>query len=192
MISSLQELLHEQNQSEGRSQIRPLISPNLTPTEVTEFIQAISQMKLPARLSDIDRRFARHTPNIQSIILASEELGLIELSEICMYRYLDLTDLGRGFLIASDARAGILRARLVRIEPFRTACSLLSTKKRISVKDLIRALPRGYSDLGADDLEETSLGLVLINWGVATGLFRYNGKTGKFETKNEDRDSCSG
>jgi hypothetical protein len=181
----MQSLLNEENPIGIYSSILPPMLPVATPVEVIEFFESINRMNLPTRLSDVDRRFKKSTPNIISLVVVLQELGLVKISKGC----LTLTDLGREFLVTSKARIRILRARLARLEPVRTARVLLSTRESISAQDVAKAMSYTYPGLGRFDLEVTSLRLRLVDWGVTMTLFSYNGRTGKFTLMKENPSS---
>jgi len=93
-----------------------------------------------------------------------------------------LTDLGEKVVKEKRRRREILRERLIKIEPFKTAVELLKDKGEFTFEELVTTLRRkGFLETeGEEELKE--LNLTLIEWGVYSRLFDYSGEEGKFHT----------
>ena len=116
------------------------------------------------------------------IIDTAEYLGLVNVQQ----GDIALTDLGRKALTARmNERKKIVRDQLHSLEPFADIARLLREKKELSRIDLGRFVDRKFehgSDLGR------SVRLI-ISWGVFTGIFDYNGESGKLIPKNDSHTS---
>ena len=110
------------------------------------------------------------------IIDTAEYLGLVSVQQ----GDIAITDLGKKALMARMAeRKKIIRDQLESLEPFADITGLLQEKKELSRIDLGRFVDRKFehgSDLGR------SVRLI-ISWGVFTGLFDYDGESGKLVMK---------
>lgn len=105
-------------------------------------------------------------------------LGLLERTN----EYISLTDLGIGFLLASEGKMRIIRSRLSGIEPFKTVLELLSKRKYIFVGEIIESLRAKYPTLKflSGVSEEEKIRNMLIEWGTCSELMVYDGKTHGF------------
>ncbi len=110
------------------------------------------------------------------IIDTAEYLGLVSVQQ----GDLSLTDLGMKALTARMIeRKKIIRDQLQPLEPFSDIANLLKEKKELSRIDLGRFVDRKFehgSDLGR------SVRLI-ISWGVFSGIFDYDGESGKLISK---------
>lgn len=144
----------------------------VSPIEVIGLVEAVERAG-SIELSDLVRAFPRKSsPRFLSILKAAQELGLIQREEALVR----VTDLGLGFARASDGKEGIIRAALARIEPFKTALALLSTKKKlISAQEVTEALQKKKLLLPSP-IDEDFVRTTLIEWGISSGLLTYDGK----------------
>jgi len=110
------------------------------------------------------------------IIDTAEYMGLV----IVQQGDISLTDLGRKALGARmNERKKILRDRLQSLEPFVDVVKLLDEKKEVSRIDLGRFVDHKFEHV-SDLYREVRL---IISWGVFTGLFDYDGESGKLMPK---------
>ena len=110
------------------------------------------------------------------IIDTAEYLGLVSVQQ----GDISLTDLGMKALTARMIeRKKIIRDQLRPLEPFSDIANLLKEKEELSRIDLGRFVDRKFehgSDLGR------SVRLI-ISWGVFSGVFDYDGESGKLIPK---------
>ncbi len=106
------------------------------------------------------------------IIDTAEYLGLVAVQQ----GDIALTELGRKALGARmNERKKILRDKLQPLEPFVDVAKLLSEKKELSRIDLGRFVNQKFAFLS--DLQRAVR--LIISWGVFTGLFQYDGESGR-------------
>ncbi|OYT61989.1 MAG: ABC transporter ATP-binding protein [Thermofilum sp. ex4484_15] len=107
---------------------------------------------------------------------AAELLGLVQVEGGDVM----LTDLGEKVVKEGERRRELLRERLVKVEPFKTAMELLSEKGEFTLGELVEELKRKGLLRESGDEEFKELNLTLIEWGVYSGLFHYSSDEGKF------------
>ncbi len=146
----------------------------VTLVEVTGLVEAVESAGNAIELSDLARLFPRQSsPHLLSILKASQELGLIWREG----GLVSITDLGLGFVRATDGKVRIIRAVLARIEPFKTTLELLSKKKTVSSHEVSEALIRKKNIiLSPSQISEDFVRTTLIEWGISSCLLSYNGK----------------
>jgi len=106
------------------------------------------------------------------IIDTAEYLGFVAVRE----GDISITDIGRKVLAARmTERKNIVGERLQALEPFQLLASLLNEKKKISRLDLGRFVNQTFPNVG-DIYRAVRL---IISWGVFSGLFQYDGESGK-------------
>lgn len=110
------------------------------------------------------------------IIDTAEYLGLVSIQQ----GDIALTDLGKKALTARMVeRKKLVRDQLQSLEPFADIASLLHERKELSRIDLGRFVDRKFEHGG--DLGRSVR--LIISWGVFTGLFNYDGDSGKLVLK---------
>ncbi len=110
------------------------------------------------------------------IIDTAEYLGLVSVQQ----GDIALTEMGRKALTARMVeRKKLVRDQLRSLEPFADITSLLHEKKELSRIDLGRFVDRKFEH-GGDIGRSVRL---IISWGVFTGLFDYDGESGKLVLK---------
>jgi hypothetical protein len=146
-----------------------------SPVMVISAVEAIEGMGAQVDLSTLIKRFNFQNPQPNELISALKVAQELKLLTIERTR-ISLTDLGIGFAKASEAKIAIMRAGLSRIEPFRTALYLLSSRKRkfVSATEIATMiLPTGFK---ANEIES-----MLTVWGLSSGLLDYSGKSDQFK-----------
>ena len=114
------------------------------------------------------------------IIDTAEYLGLVSVQQ----GDIALTDLGKKALAARmNERKKIIRDQLQSLEPFSDIANLLKEKKELSRIDLGRFVDRKFEH-GGDIGRSVRL---IISWGVLTGIFDYDGESGKLIPKTGTR-----
>jgi hypothetical protein len=123
-------------------------------------------------LSDLARYFSRYSsPHLLSILSAAQLLGLVQRDG----GLVNITDLGVGFARASAGKEGIIRATLVKIEPFKTTLELLSRRRAARAKEVATELVKKGGTISSSQTVEDSVRTALIEWGISSGLFSYDG-----------------
>ena len=169
------------NLSKDHSQVAELMPTASTLAGITSLAEAFrglhSRRVQVSRLAIIFRN--ERTFDFLSTLKAAEMLSLLERTN----EYISLTDLGIGFLLASEGKMRIIRARLSGIEPFKTTLELLSKRKYIFVSDIIESLSAKYPSLKflSGVSEEEKIRNMLIEWGTCSELMVYDGKTRGFQ-----------
>jgi NitT/TauT family transport system ATP-binding protein len=112
------------------------------------------------------------------VLDTAEMLGLVKSERGDIF----LTDFGLKFQKTSKSKVRMLRDMLVRVEPFRTALELGSTKKQITSREVAESLEEsGFKWHYSPEINERIVHELLIHWSIYAGLLSYNGKTGKFQ-----------
>jgi NitT/TauT family transport system ATP-binding protein len=112
------------------------------------------------------------------ILDAAEMLGLVRTEKGDVH----LTELGLKFQKISKNKIKLLRERLATIEPFRTALELASKKKHVTATEVADSLAEmGIRWHYQPEMNETLIKTLLIHWAIYAGLFKYDGKSGKFQ-----------
>ncbi len=127
----------------------------------------IAKLNIDLRL-DIDE--------LLPIIDTAEYLGLVTVQE----GDISLTDLGRKVLGARmNERKKIIRDKLQASEPFSEIAKLLEERKELGRIDLGRFVNQKFGFVS--DLQRAVR--LIISWGVFTGIFQYDGESGKLMRK---------
>jgi hypothetical protein len=137
-----------------------------TPMQVIGLVESVEQMGSPVELSSLVYRFRDQTPNFFPVLKAAEELGLLKTEGGFVF----LTNLGAGFIRASDNKIRILRASLHEIEPFKSAIEMLSKRERAASSRAVaeyvaRKYPHSFSRVNQEAMRA-----VLIEWGISSEL----------------------
>jgi hypothetical protein len=147
-----------------------------SPIEVIGLVELVERLGQQVKISELVHRFQRQNRSSLSALEAACGLDLMNRNEKFVY----ITDLGLGFLRASDGKMGIIRAELCKIEPFKSALYLLTKKSSVSVHEVTKSL--GERKLWEQSSEENDsvAKLLLIEWGITSDLLSYNGKNQQF------------
>ena len=153
-----------------------LMPTKATPFQVIGLTEALEGMEQPVEVSRLVHRFRGQTPDFLSVLRAAQELGLVEREK----EHVALTNLGLGFLRASDGKIRIIRVGLSRIDPFKTALELLARKKYVSAHDVSTALSNKNNFSSSSLEKDDDVATLLIEWGISAELFKYEGKKRRF------------
>jgi hypothetical protein len=108
---------------------------------------------------------------------AGEMLGLVKR----MNDQVTLTDFGLKFQKAAKKKIRLLKDQLSKIEPFNTALQLLTKKNAVTAAQIAEALSKSRIRWNHDDeLNESLIRTILINWAIFAGLLSYDGRTNEF------------
>jgi hypothetical protein len=128
-----------------------------------------------SRLAD---EFGADLTKLLPVIDSAEILGLVKTNK----GDVSLTEFGLKFQKASKHKVKLLKEALSRIEPFKTALELLSTKKSVSAHEIAESLKaKDVKWHYRDEINEMNIQTILIHWAIYAELLTYNGKTGKFQ-----------
>ena len=165
----------EGNEERIGSRLDPFMPAKATPIELIALAEALEDS--PSDAAHLVRRFWGQSEDLPSVLKAARQLGFVRRERESIL----LTDLGRGFVRASDGKIRIIRAGLCRLQPFRATLELLSSKKSVSADDVHELLcNKDHSWRYPPNLTKESLQTMLIEWGVSSGLLSYDGKTRRF------------
>jgi len=180
-ISLKQQHLHKNSnnragtlgQSGTALSLDPVIPSGVTLAEVLGLVEVLGERGFDIPISAGGRsRFFHGSSEFLSLLTTAEILGLVSRTDHRIF----LTDTGLGFLKADfPEQMGVLRAKLSRIEPFKSTLDLLTNSKSVNVSEISRKLSEKY-EMGDFDPKLTRL--VLIEWGLPTGLLKYDTKGG--------------
>jgi hypothetical protein len=148
----------------------PLMPNDTELAEVLGFVEVLREKGFCIPLSaGGTSRFFQGSSGFLSLLTSARMLGLVSMKDHRIF----LTERGLEFLNADySEKMEILRVRLQKIEPFKTMLSLLSESKSVRLDEISRKLSSKYS-MGTFDPDRTRA--VLIEWGLPTHLFEYDG-----------------
>ena len=164
----------EGNEERIGSRLDPFMPAKATPIELIALAEALEDS--PSDAAHLVKRFWGQSEDLLSVLKAAQQLGFV----IRERESILLTDLGLGFVRASDGKIRIIRAGLCRIQPFKATLELLSRKKSASADEVHDSLYSRDHAWRPFDLTKESLQTMLIEWGVSSGLLSYDGKTRRF------------
>ncbi len=143
---------------------------SVTLAEVLGFVEVLGENGFTIPISrGGGSKFFQGSSGFLLLISASQILGLVSRRG----NRIILTDLGLGFLKADfPAKMGVLRARLSRIEPFISTLQVFSKRNSATIFKISKKLSDKY---GLGNFDENQVCLVLIEWGLQTGMIGYDG-----------------
>jgi hypothetical protein len=143
--------------------------------EITGGLGGLGSVIDASRLAD---EFGADLTTLLPIIDGAEMLGLVKADK----GDVSLTEFGLKFQKTSKHKVKLLKDALSKIEPFKTALELLSSKKSVSVHEIADALKvKGVRWHYRDEINEMNIQAILVHWAIYAELLSYNGKTGKFQ-----------
>jgi NitT/TauT family transport system ATP-binding protein len=128
-----------------------------------------------AKLAD---EFGANLVTLLPILDTGEMLGLVKVEK----GDISLTEMGLKFQKTSKNKVKLLKDKLSKIEPFRTALELVAERGSFSTSEITEVL--WNRDIRWHHMHETNETIVqelLIHWAIYAGLLSYDGKTGKFQ-----------
>jgi NitT/TauT family transport system ATP-binding protein len=118
------------------------------------------------------------------ILDTAEMLGLVEVKK----GIVSLTLLGSRFHKARRNKIHLIRERLSRLEPFKTAIDLAAHAHGLSSAEVASNLAkRGIIWHHEPELNEAAVQGLLVHWAIYAGLLRYNGRSGKFQRPRDQQ-----
>ena len=151
-----------------RISLDPVIPSGVTLAEVLGLVEVLGEKGFDIPISEGGRsRFFRGSTEFLSLLSTVRMLGLVSRTDHRIF----LTDAGLGFLKADfPEQMGLLRVKLSRIEPFKSTLELLSYGKAVIETEISQRLSEKYA---MGDFDPKLIHLVLIEWGLPTGLLKY-------------------
>jgi len=92
-----------------------------------------------------------------------------------------LTDFGAEFQREVKDKVTMLKDRLAKIEPFRTALEFVTKRGDATAREVADELAiEGIKLHHEPDINESLVNALLVHWGIRSGLLSYDGRDGKF------------
>lgn len=166
-------------QPDSSSDSRPLVLPaDVRAGQLLGLVEIIGGLGSSMDVAKLADEFGANLVTLLPILDTGEMLGLVKVDK----GDISLTELGLKFQKTSKSKVKMLKDRLSKIEPFRTALELLAEKESFSTSEISEIL--WNKNIRWHHQRETNDKLVqelLIHWAIYAGLLSYNGKTGLFQ-----------
>lgn len=156
----------------------PVMPANVRPGQVIGLVEVTGGLGSRVDVSTLADELGDDIAVLLPILDAAELLGLVNSvkGEVL------LTDFGVEFQKETRNKVTLLKERLVKIEPFRTAVEFISKRGEVSAREVADELAiEGIKLHHQMDLNESLVQALLIHWGIRSGLLAYDGRTGKFK-----------
>jgi NitT/TauT family transport system ATP-binding protein len=151
--------------------------PNVRPGQVIGLVEVTGGLGARVDASTLADELGADIAVLLPILDAAELLGLVQSAggEVV------LTDLGKEFQKEVKDKVVMLKTRLTKLEPFRTALELVSKEGEVSAHDVADELTiEGIRFHHLPEINETLVQGLLLHWGIRAGLMSYDGRSGKF------------
>lgn len=157
----------------------PQVMPaNVRAGQVIGLVEVTGGLGSPIDASRLADEFGGDIATFLPIIDTAELLGLVRAEKGDVF----LTDFGLKFQKVSKNKVSMLKDHLAKLEPFKTAISLVSTKKNVSSHEIAELLAdRDIRWHHTPEINEALIQNMLVHWAIYAGLLTYNGKSGKFQ-----------
>ncbi len=168
----------EEERISDRFSHNPLMPANVRPGQVISLVEVTGGLGSRVDTSTLADELGADLAVLLPILDAAELLGLVN----SVRGEVILTDFGAEFQKAVKNKVTMLKERLVKIEPFRTAVELAKRNGEITTRDVADELSlEGLKLHHQDDLNLTLIQALLLHWGIRSGLLKYDGRTGAFQ-----------
>jgi hypothetical protein len=155
----------------------PVMPPNVRPGQVIGLVEVTGGLGSRVDVSTLADELGDDLGVLLPILDAAEILGLVTN----VNGEVHLTDFGAEFQKEVKDKVTLLKGRLAKIEPFRTALELASRRGDVTATEVAEELTiEGIRLHHLTDLNESLTQALLLHWGIRSGLLAYDGKEGKF------------
>lgn len=156
----------------------PVMPPNVRPGQVIGLVEVTGGLGSKVDVSTLADELGADIAVLLPILDTAELLGLVNSVKGDVI----LTDFGAEFQKEVKNKITMLKGRLAKIEPFRTAIELARKTGEVTAREVADELSiEGLKLHHQDDLNVTLIQALLLHWGIRSGLFRYDGRTGGFQ-----------
>jgi NitT/TauT family transport system ATP-binding protein len=155
----------------------PVMPPNVRPGQVIGLVEVTGGLGARVDVATLADELGADIAVLLPILDAAEDLGLVQSAGGEVH----LTDAGRDFQREVKDKVVLLKSRLTRLEPFRTAIELARKKDGILTREVADELAiEGIKYHHQPDINESLVHQLLLHWGIRSGLLNYDGRSGKF------------
>lgn len=156
----------------------PVMPPNVRPGQVIGLVEVTGGLGSKVDVSTLADELGADIAVLLPILDTAELLGLVNSVKGDVI----LTDFGAEFQKEVKNKITMLKGRLAKIEPFRTAIEFARKTGEVTAREVADELSiEGLKLHHQDDLNVTLIQALLLHWGIRSGLFRYDGRTGGFQ-----------
>ena len=167
----------ESDHIEDRFGHNPIMPANVRPGQVIGLVEVTGGLGARIDASTLADELGADIAVLLPILDAAELLGLVQSAggEVV------LTDLGKEFQREVKDKVLMLKTRLAKLEPFRTALELASKRDAVSAHEVTEELAiEGIRFHHLPDINESLVQGLLLHWGIRAGILAYDGRSGKF------------
>ena len=155
----------------------PVMPPNVRPGQVISLVEVTGGLGSRVDASTLADEFGADIAVLLPILDAAELLGLVNTS----HGEVVLTDFGAEFQKVVKSKVTLLKDRLAKMEPFRTALELAREKEEVDAQQVSEELAiEGVRLHHQDEMNVLLVQGLLLHWGIRSGLLSYDGRTGGF------------
>ncbi len=157
----------------------PIMPANVRPGQVIGLVEVTGGLGPRVDVSTLADELGADIAVLLPILDASEILGLVTniKGEVV------LTDFGVVFQKEMRNKVTLLKERLSKVEPFKTAVELVRRNGEVSGSEVTDELGiEGIKLHHQREMNESLIQALLLHWGIRSGLLTYDGRTGKFQT----------
>jgi hypothetical protein len=163
--------------SEDRFHHNPVMPPNVRPGQVIGLVEVTGGLGSRVDVSTLADELGADIAVLLPILDAAETLGLVTNVQGEVH----LTDFGAEFQKTVKDKVTLLKDRLAKIEPFRTALEFATRRGEVTATEVAEELSiEGIKLHHQVDINESLVQTLLIHWGIRSGLLSYDGRDGKF------------
>ena len=150
---------------------------NVRPGQVISLVEVTGSLGSRVDVSTLADELGADIAVLLPILEAAEMLGLVTNAKGEVH----LTDLGSEFQKVTKDKVPLLKERLAKLEPFRTALELVRRRGEVTAAEVAEELAiEGITLTHQPDLNEALMQGLLIHWCIRASLLAYDGRDGKF------------
>jgi hypothetical protein len=162
--------------SSDRFTHNPVMPPNVRPGQVIGLVEVTGGLGSRVDVSTLADELGADIAVLLPILDAAEILGLVTNANGEVH----LTDFGAEFQKETKDKVTLLKDRLKKIEPFRTALEFATKRGEATSRQVADELAiEGIKMHHQMDMNESLVQFLLVHWGIRSGLLSYD-KDGKF------------